>query len=232
MNPEEHRWLREQIGALALGQLSPDEAVRLQSHLDGCASCRADLDELAPLAEELRRVDVAALSVAATPSPLLGARIVEAVRREKPLSDRRSRRRTGVTAASVAAAAALLLGLGALADQELREPRIVVAAVPAVPMEQVSLLSAVTGVQVTRSIVIPHSWGIELQMAATGLTDGALYRGEVIGTDGRARPAGEFLGVAGKTVKCNLQAALLRKNTRSVRILDASGAVVMSAQLA
>ncbi len=231
MNTEEHRWLREQIGALALGQLTSYEAVRVQSHVDGCAPCRAELDELAPLAVELRRVDASALSVAATPSPLLGARIVEAVRREKPLSDRRSRRRTGLTAASVAAAAALLLGLGALADHGLRDPRVVVAAVPAGPMEQVSLVSAVQGVAVQRSVVIPHTWGIELQMAATGLADGMLYRGQVIGADGRALPAGEFLGVAGKTVKCNLQAALLRKDTRSVRIVDASGAVVMSAQL-
>jgi hypothetical protein len=68
-------------------------------------------------------------------------------------------------------------------------------------------------------------------MSALGLVPGERYRGLVVAADGRTLPAGEFLGVAGKQVRCNLQAALLRKDTRTFEILDAAGDVVLLAQL-
>jgi anti-sigma factor RsiW len=57
VNGDEHRTLREQLGAYALGQLDADARVAVRAHLDGCPACRAELAEIAPLADLLRRVD-------------------------------------------------------------------------------------------------------------------------------------------------------------------------------
>ena len=227
-HPDEHRRVRELLGALATGHLPVEEAVAVQAHVDGCASCQLELRELRLTADSLRAVDLAHLGPAEDPPAALGTSILTAVRREQALAVRRRRRGQATRAVAAVAAAAALVVAGAVLGDE-RRPTATVAT--KVPMEQVALTSRVPGVTVQKSILIPHSWGIELQMAAIGLTDGERYRGRAIGADGRIQPAGEFLGVAGKSVKCNLQAALLRRDTRTFEIVDAAGEVVMIAQL-
>ncbi len=227
-HPDDHRRVRELLGAFATGHLPTHEAVAVQAHVDGCASCQLELRELRLTADSLRSVDLAHLGPAEDPPASLGASILTAVRREQAFAVRRRRRGRAVRAVTAVAAAAALVATGAVLS-DARRPKVVVAA--PVPMEQVALTSRVPGVTVQRSVLIPHTWGVELQMAAIGLTAGEVYRGVVIGADGRTLPAGEFLGVAGKSVKCNLQAALLRKDTRAFEILDAAGEVVMVAQL-
>ena len=225
---EEHRRLREQLGAFATGHLPVPEAIAVQAHVDGCPICQGELRELRLTADSLRAVDLAHLDRAEDPPSHLGPSIAAAVRREHTLAVRRRRRGQALRAVAAVAAAAALVLAGAVLEAE-RRPAVTVAA--KVPMERVDLTSRVAGVTVQRSVLIPHTWGVELQMAAVGLTPGQLYRGLVVAGDGRTLPAGEFLGVAGKTVKCNLQAALLRKDTRMFEIVDAAGDVVMVAQL-
>lgn len=43
---QQHEAIREQLGAYAFGDLSPDEHARVRDHLTGCAECRAELAEL------------------------------------------------------------------------------------------------------------------------------------------------------------------------------------------
>lgn len=227
-HPEEHRRVREQLGAFATGHLPVPEAIAVQAHVDGCASCQVELRELRLTADSLRSVDLSHLGPAEDPPSALGAAIVTAVRREQAFAVRRRRRGQALRVVVASAAAAALVVAGTVLEDE-RRPAVTVAA--KVPMEQVALTSRVPGVTVQRSVLIPHTWGVELQMAAIGLTQGELYRGLVVAADGRTLPAGEFLGVAGRSVKCNLQAALLRKDTRTFEIVDAAGDVVMLAQL-
>ncbi|HEX6130274.1 MAG TPA: zf-HC2 domain-containing protein, partial [Actinomycetota bacterium] len=40
------RPFREQLGAMALGHLSDEEATAVRAHLDGCAECRTELRTL------------------------------------------------------------------------------------------------------------------------------------------------------------------------------------------
>lgn len=61
--PDEHNRLRELLGAYALGGLPDDAAAGVRAHLDGCPTCRAELAEIAPLADELRTVDLGALAL-------------------------------------------------------------------------------------------------------------------------------------------------------------------------
>ncbi|NYG54884.1 zf-HC2 domain-containing protein [Nocardioides perillae] len=83
MSPQEHRRLREELGALALGHLAEAEAAALRAHVDGCAECRAELAELAPVADLLGRVDPARVAAPPHPPADLGARIRAAVAAER-----------------------------------------------------------------------------------------------------------------------------------------------------
>ena len=50
MNEHEHHDLRMSLGAYVLGQLSAAETTALESHLDTCPDCTAELAELTPVA--------------------------------------------------------------------------------------------------------------------------------------------------------------------------------------
>src|SRR5215208_413502 len=100
MTPDDHRASRERLGALALGQLSPEERAAIEAHLEGCAECRAEAEALAPMAAMLRRADPERLSPAPAPPPYLGDR---SARRR-----RRARIGLGLGAAAAATAAVIL----------------------------------------------------------------------------------------------------------------------------
>lgn len=89
--PQDHRRLRELLGAYALGGLPEDAAAALGAHLDGCAGCRAELAEIAPLADVLRHVDADTLSELPAPPPDLGDRIRRRVGEERALVEARAR---------------------------------------------------------------------------------------------------------------------------------------------
>ena len=102
------RWQGE-LAMQSLGKLEPEVAVGLQAHLDGCADCRAEAAELAPLAGAL-----AGASIDAVVDPWadqVPAQLQESVlhRLESEAADerRRTRRRVGVWATAGAAAAGI-----------------------------------------------------------------------------------------------------------------------------
>jgi len=228
-DPDRHRELREMLGAYAHGRLEPDEQVAVQAHLDGCPSCRAELAELTPLAAELRLVDPDGMRSTPTPSADLGQRIRAQVASEQALRDRRVRRDKRVRWLTAAAAAvALVVGIGVAL--ELREgdrgPAVV-----AVPQERIDLRAQQPGIDVRSAVLIPHTWGLEVQMTVSGVRAGERYRAVAVDRAGRQLPAGEFLGVADRPVVCNMQAALLRPDATAFLVLDARGRTVAEADL-
>ncbi|MDT0278226.1 zf-HC2 domain-containing protein [Blastococcus goldschmidtiae] len=58
---ETHRELREQLGVFALGHGDAEERATVRSHLNKCAACRAELDELAKVVALLAAVSPANL---------------------------------------------------------------------------------------------------------------------------------------------------------------------------
>ena len=58
---ETHRELREQLGVFALGHGDAEERATVRSHLNECAACRAELDELAKVVALLAAVSPANL---------------------------------------------------------------------------------------------------------------------------------------------------------------------------
>ena len=86
----ERPW-RESLGAYALGHLSDEERAGLEAHLEGCPSCRAELEQLIPVVRPMSLADPARFE-SAPPLPVsLGARVAGAITRER-LGRRRRRR--------------------------------------------------------------------------------------------------------------------------------------------
>ncbi len=247
----EHRRLRELLGSYALGDLPPAVAAGLVAHLDGCPACRAELAEIAPLADDLRGVDPDRLSDLATPPAGLGVRIRTAVAEERSLVDARAARQARRTARagqrraflSVAAGVAVLvagIGLGTALDrspgpalpQALPSSSPSASPKPKVPIEPLVLeRTGPTSPQVQTAGLIPHTWGVEVQMVGTGFAAGETFRAAFRSRDGRLLPAGEFLGTGEKSLTCNMQAALLRPDTVGFVVMDAAGTVLLTTEL-
>jgi anti-sigma-K factor RskA len=114
--PDHERW-EDASGAYLLGALPDDEAVAFAAHLEVCAACRAEIEELRPAASALPA------SVLPMPVPAaVGERVMAEVRREAQLlaaagagADRvpepRARRKWWRWPVPALAVAALLLGL-------------------------------------------------------------------------------------------------------------------------
>lgn len=221
-----HRDQRELLGAYALGQLDDVEAARTRAHLDGCRSCRAELAEIAPLADLLRDVDPAALDGAAVePGALLGARIEQQVRAERV-----SRRRAAATRRGLAGAAAVAVLAGSgVGGYLLGRPEAAPRAAT-VPLEAVAVTSREPGVT-ARADLVAHTWGIEIKLTATGLPAGRGFEMSVLGRDGVRHDAGGMVGTGGRTIRCNLGADVLRQDATSFTLTDAAGDVVLTARI-
>lgn len=247
--PQEHRRLRELLGAYVLGALPAQEAAGLLAHLDGCAACRAELAEIAPLAETLRGIDPDVLSELPAPPADLGQRICQHVAEEGALARARSRRdqrdeqahqrtRRLVTAAAAVAVLAGVAGAGTLVGRSTA-PIVLAAPSPApsaspspapIPLERVPVVAA-AGLKVSTASVIAHTWGLEARFDGTGFAAGRVYRAAFRSADGALLPAGEFLGTGARTLKCNMQSALLRSAATGFVVMDQDGRTVLSAKL-
>jgi hypothetical protein len=250
MTSEQHRAMRERIGADLAGRLPHDERLLLAQHLAGCEECRAERHALVPMLDALRTVDPERIvRVAPEPSPDLIDRILvrtvdrgtdreadartmvpalrrrpAALERSSPpsLDDRRARPWARLIVAMAAAVALLAVGVG-IGSQAF--PR----AAPGAPFETVAFDQAPPGVDASGRL-IAHTWGTEIQLIVTGLVDGEEYRASFYGDDGVEIDAGTFIGVTGPMV-CNLNAAILRPEVRTLRITTGAGATVLEADL-
>ncbi|MHA6784562.1 anti-sigma factor family protein [Pseudonocardia saturnea] len=227
MTGETHRTIREELGAYALGQLTGDRWHAVHDHLETCAVCRADLDEIAPVAgllggarDRLRPDD---LSTDPAPPPLPDALIAE-VRAAAP-PDRTARRRPRrVRLAAAAAAGVLVAGgvgyvVGAAAGPQSQEQ---------VPREDVAVRAAAPGIR-AEAALIAHTWGMEVTLTATGFTAGEAYIVTVTDDAGRTVGAGEFLGTGGQEMVCNLNSSVLRADASLVQVTAPDGQVVLDA---
>lgn len=236
----EHSHPRESLGAFALGHLDDAERALVQAHLDGCAECRAEVAEIAPLRAHLDRLDPEVFATAPTPPPDLGDRLFAALADERAVRDAdelAARRRVGRDRASsrvrlgvAAAALVLLAGLGGAVAGRASAPEPPVAA--PVPTEQIAL-TPVSGapVEIDSAVLVNHTWGTELRMQAEGFADGEVFRAAFHREDGTWVPAGEFRGVGGKLMTCNLQSSVLRADVDEVVLFDAAGEPVAEAPL-
>ncbi len=221
MTEDTHRAMRELLGAFVLGHLDQTETAQVRAHVDGCSECRAEYDSLAPLALALRDVDPNSVEDRLEPGALLGARIEADIKTERT---RRSRR-TAVQRALTGIAASVILVLtfiagGAFTSDDSPAP---------VPLEAVAVTSEIAGVTADADLV-DHTWGVEIKLNVTGLEGGESYT-TTVQAAGREYPAGEFIGVTGVEIHCNMNSAVLRDDATGFTVWDSTGRAVLSADL-
>ncbi|SDE84460.1 anti-sigma factor family protein [Pseudonocardia oroxyli] len=217
---DSHRTIREQLGAYLLGGLTAPEETALGAHLDGCPDCRAELDDLRPVADALAGVAPQDLAHAPAPPPFLIERVLDEVRRTpRPAAAPPRRRAPLLVAAAVVVAALVGGGVGFIAGTG-----------PDAPREAVAVRTLAGGVQASAT-VIPHTWGIEITLDADGFTAGTPYRVVVIDDAGRTVGAGEFLGTGADPMVCNLNTSVLRAQAAGFDVLDPDGRVVVHGEL-
>ncbi|WP_347108569.1 zf-HC2 domain-containing protein [Paenarthrobacter sp. S56] len=155
------------LGAYLLGGLDPEEARAFEHHLNQCASCRRELEELASLPALLDAVpaaDAVALTASGGTQPLEPLESApQALLVDLSTRRRKSRRRW---AAVVGAVAAACLALGFLAGPLLNQP----------PKPDASYsVESGSGLQLTVGMV-KKTWGTELDVEGRSMPlQGTLY---------------------------------------------------------
>lgn len=222
----EHRELRELLGSFALGHLDAAERDRLQAHLDGCANCRAELDELRSVREHLDLVDPSVIGASAAPSPQLGERIQDVLE----LEDRRAardRRRRSASLVLGAAAAVIVIGAASFGLGRSTAPQ------PTPPPLESVALEATPGTPITiaDAALVAHTWGVELRFAGAGFAEGEVFQAYFVDDEGERVAAGQFVGTGAAEMNCNLQSSPLREDVVAVLIENDSRTTVARAAL-
>jgi anti-sigma factor RsiW len=159
MNPPEelHRY-REQIGAFLLGELDRGERTAMQTHLNSCPVCQAEVRELEPVVAALAnaapdRIDEDPLPPGdleeSTLAPILGE------------IHRARRRRRQFQWSALAAAAICVFVVGLAGFYWLLGPEVRVES--EFPLEPLSFSGEAPGVEVEGDL-IAHPWGTEIRL--------------------------------------------------------------------
>lgn len=223
---EEH----ELIGAWLLGGLDPDEAGRLEAHLDTCNRCREEADSLRELVPLLREVDPDAIRpVGVTPPAALDERIHRTLAGPSPTGASYARPRgrlwaVGVGGLVVGAAAASLL-VATTTDDSSAPPGV------AAPVVTVDDVRSADGVRATAGYV-DHTWGVEIKLKARGLAPGKSFAVEVVDEQGVTHDAGAFIGVAAdRTVDCDVNASVLSAQADRFVVVGPGGRTMIEGDL-
>lgn len=211
---------REMLGAYALGHLATDERVALEAHLDGCAACTEELDDLRPVAHALASADPAHLGARPSPPAGLADRVTARIRDERK-GQKRRRWRMGLAAAAAVAIVAVTTLAVSNAMRPDRRSNSEVFAFPVLP----------AGVQATAFLYPPEEGtpGIEVWLEVEGLEPGATYSVwvERASTGERIR-CGSFKAVSGEA-HIVLPSDVEREDTGAVGVSTSEGELVMRA---
>jgi anti-sigma-K factor RskA len=216
---EDHAALRELLGAYVLGQLDTASRGTVAAHLPSCAACRAEVSELGPVVAALQQLDPT-VSPDGNPPEHLMDDVIEHIHQRQRSATRQARWRRAGAGVLVAASLTGAFGLGSWFAGTRGGP----------PVVDVALNVEAAGVSADAGLV-RHTWGTELKLEATGLTEGASYTVLFVGDDGTRVDAGSFLGTGAKPVVCSVNAAIALDAASELRITDAAGALVLDADL-
>lgn len=209
MTSDDCRPWRTQLGMLAGGLLDDHERLAVQAHLDGCAQCRAELAEIAPVARLLPVADPERVADHTAPTTRLTLQVFGAVAAERRA---RNRRRFTQAAASLSVAAASLLGVFVLTAPD--------------PGRPVEFAQAPAGVTATAALE-DRAWGTQVQLTVAGLGDGVEHAVWLERADGSRVPAGTFTADGARTLAVTGAAAIPSADAVALGISDDTGDTVL-----
>jgi hypothetical protein len=205
MGAEGCREWRESLGAYALGQLPEPERAGLEAHLEGCRTCRAELDALGAVAGLLPLADPERFDTRPAPPPALADRVLATIGAERRVA-RRRRLRLGLALGGATAAATATLAIFVLFGGGGPGPE-----------QQVVFRSLPAGMKIAATLE-PHTFGTEIYLYVEGVRSGTLCRVFLRGRDGSRLPAGSFRYRWGEDEQAVLSSALDLSTTREIGV--------------
>ncbi|MFB9683824.1 anti-sigma factor family protein [Amycolatopsis plumensis] len=229
-----------QLGAYALGALDPHEAADFERrHLQTCAQCRFDLNELVALRDSLDEVPPEAfLDGPPEGGDLLLQKTLRRVRdEEERVAPARSGGRRGLALVAAAVLVVAALGGGVLVGRQTAEPP--PQALPAPPPSGVPGTKTVegrdptTGVQLAASIIPFQGW-VKTDVSVKGVKAGEKCLLQVVTKDGKAVTAGSWqVSEKWESQGFNLDGSALvaPDDVKSIDIVTVDGRKLVSAQV-
>jgi hypothetical protein len=216
--PEEHHRYREQVGAFLLGKLDEGERTAMQTHLNGCLGCQAEVRELVPVVAALADASPDRIDENPWPPEDLEESTLAPILGEMHRARRRRRRFRWST---LAAAAICVVVIGLAGFVGLLEP--------AVALEPLRF-SVAPGMKV-QGHLIEHARGTEIRLVVSGSRDGQTHRVTLVSEDEERVNAGTFIGIGERTFRGTFNAALLREYADTLEVRTPGGELVFFAKL-
>ena len=209
------RW-HEFIAMHVFGDLSVEETTGLLAHLEGCVECRNVASEMATTYSMLQYVDPATVEPTASVPSGLTNRVLRDLRSGATLQRRRQRLRAASIGVAGALAAALILVIVFSGGSS-----------PTKPVERTLALRGVSSATAS-AVLIERTWGTSLDLREQGLPSGEVYTVSMETAKGTWWTAGTYRSVVGDVVNATMACAVSMKQITGIRVVDASGATVLS----
>jgi hypothetical protein len=213
----EHRVLREQLGAYALGALEPRERAEVDAHLRECSACREELARLAALPGLLARLPSEEGTEPVTARADLGERALAALSARRR-ARRRRRRAWGAGLAGAAAAAVIALGLIAVTG-EGDEPG-------TVPL-RIEPVAADAGTVDGSAWAEGRDWGTAIGIDLHRLPDRPAYELAAIARDGHREVAATWAPTEEGSARVQGSCAILPADMAGYEVTAADGEVLV-----
>jgi hypothetical protein len=206
MTADPCREWRESLGAYALGHLADDERAGLDAHLEGCPSCRAELESLESVALLLPLADPERLGSAPSLPRGLGDRVMASIGGERRHS-RRRRLRLGLSlGGATAAVAAAMLAIFILPGGG-----------GGGPAQDIAFTELPAKMKIGARLE-PRPFGTEVHVYVNGVRSGELCRVFLEAKDGSRLSAGSFRYRWGDDSQATLSSGLDLARTEAIGI--------------
>jgi len=206
---------RGQLALEAIGRLPEAERLSLESHLEGCPQCRAELAALSGLGQALRSADPECVDQIVEVPDSLRSAVLGSLETEVARHKRASRLRFATAAAVVVLALAGGLVAANLGGSD---------------HARTSHSFALTGPDGAHATVVltAESWGTAVNLRSGSDRSSGVLTVSMREDNGTWWDAGTFRGVSGAPVDVTMSCAVPESDVDAVRVTDASGHEVLS----
>ncbi|WP_030439932.1 anti-sigma factor [Actinoplanes subtropicus] len=213
----------ELLGAYVLGVLEHGEQAAVRAHLDGCAPCRREVEDLRGMEAALGELPPEAFLDG--PPPDGDFLLQNTLREVRRISSRQAWRNRALAAAAAVVAVVVALGAGAVVGRGTARP---VAVAPTVPGARTGAgADAETGVSMSATVRPAAGW-VRVSATVTGVPAGEQCRLFVVARDGSREPAGSWLSSASGSTTLDGAALMAPADVAAVQAETYAGQILVA----